>query len=167
MAGDTYKFPMDDPGQEGGVDFSQQKPPPDRNIEPLDAVMQGEDLGPGYQSRWAPQPAQLRNHAQRAEPPVEERVFRNYPVLGDSTVETLPDGTVYDGMRYDPADTNQDGIVSEIERYMAQQQMSPQQRQRQWIEQNVWSKGYTVDMGTGEIVDPQSGQAVGRLPQFE
>lgn len=67
---------------------------------------------------------------------------------------------------YAPEDTNQDGIVSEIERWMFHQQSSPAERMQDWVEQNVWAKGYTVDMGTGEIVDPQRGIAIGRLPDF-
>lgn len=68
---------------------------------------------------------------------------------------------------YAPQDTDQDGIVSQIERYMAYQQMTPDERKRDWIEQNVWQKGYTVDMVTGQILDPEQGTTLGRLPSFE
>lgn len=68
--------------------------------------------------------------------------------------------------QFDPADTNRDGIVDEIERWMAHQRMGPDEIKRDWIEQNVWKRGLTVDQVTGEIVDPHSGQVVGRMPQF-
>lgn len=93
------------------------------------------------------------------------------PPLGPAqtwpAVDPLPDGTMMrSSTTYAPEDTNQDGIVSEIERWMFHQQSSPAERMQDWVEQNVWAKGYTVDMGTGEIVDPQRGIAIGRLPDF-
>jgi hypothetical protein len=71
----------------------------------------------------------------------------------------------YKGPTEQPAEI--DPVHQAILDYQQHQQMSPEDRRQQWIEENVWKRGLTVDMGTGEIVDPESGQPVGRLPNFE
>jgi len=37
---------------------------------------------------------------------------------------------------------------------------------RQWLEDNVYSQGWTADFGTGEIYDPQTDTVKGRIPSF-
>lgn len=73
--------------------------------------------------------------------------------------------------RYQGPNTGQDldgdGIIDAITQYRQHQTMSPEEKQKQWIAENVWKRGMTVDMQTGEIVDPQSEQVIGRLPPFD
>lgn len=156
MEDNTYQYKeekdsipdLDDPSMQHWTDpksyGAETKPPPQRSIEPLDEAMGN---GP---PRNQPVPG-LR--------PIEEIVPRNRAVPGQPIIEGKS--------QYDPADTNKDGIVSEIERYLNHNSMTPEERGKDWVEQNVWAKGYTVDMGTGEIVDPRSNRPVGRLPSFE
>lgn len=35
---------------------------------------------------------------------------------------------------------------------------------KQWLEENVFSKGWTVDAATGEIYDPETDTVKGKLP---
>jgi hypothetical protein len=35
-----------------------------------------------------------------------------------------------------------------------------------WLEENVWSKGWTVNQPTGEIIDGATGEVKGRVPSF-
>ena len=79
-------------------------------------------------------------------------------------MQTMPDDAM--NKRFDPADTNRDGIVDEVERWQAHQRMSPDEIKRRWIEENVWNRGLTIDEANGEIVDPHSGNVVARLPRF-
>lgn len=171
----TFKEPLDYAGQEPApIDYSARKPEPLRNF------VGGVRAAQGYP---VPEAAGLNtqapNRAVQGPRPEEERgrAKRNGAVPGGYPQEYINDDPEqpYDGLvvdppprtTYDPADTNQDGIVSEVERYLAYQQQTPDQRKQAWIEHNVWAKGYTVDAGTGEIVDARTGQAIGVLPKFE
>lgn len=40
------------------------------------------------------------------------------------------------------------------------------QQRDTWIQQNVFSKGLTIDMKTNEIIDPDTGDVVGTIPDF-
>lgn len=39
-------------------------------------------------------------------------------------------------------------------------------QKRAWLDDNVFSKGYSVDGGTNEIIDPDTGDVVGHVPDF-
>ena len=67
---------------------------------------------------------------------------------------------------YSPYDLSRDGVVDEMEQFIAHNRMSVEERQSAWIQENLTPKGYSADLETGEIISPQ-GQVVGRLPSFE
>lgn len=58
-----------------------------------------------------------------------------------------------------------DDVAGAVQQYQQHIQTKPEDRLQLWIKQNLWPKGLSADMSTGEIVDA-SGQVVGRLPDL-
>lgn len=81
------------------------------------------------------------------------------------TLEENPEAFQKVIQRYDPRDTNQDGIVDEIEQYQAFLKQSPEERRINWVHEHLTPRGFSADYETGEIVDTQ-GNVVGTLPSF-
>jgi hypothetical protein len=70
---------------------------------------------------------------------------------------------IYDGPE---GDYDEDGVIIDIERWARDQQLSPEEREQNWIEENLHPQGLSADLVTREIIDPQ-GRVVGRLPDFQ
>jgi len=166
---------LDDPGMGHWTDpnslwYMMPKPPPERNIVPLDEAMAGEQgpLIPGRPS-VAQNPPPPPPESPPAEPTLPSVATPAPSPMPEATPPAWmpPDPATQSQTTYAPEDTDRNGIVTEIERWLFHQQSSPAERADAWIEQNVWSKGYTVDASTGSIIDPESNQVIGQLPAFE
>jgi hypothetical protein len=168
---------LDDPGMEHWTDpnsvFYQGRTNrfiPGQNIVPLDEAMAGTQapLIPGRPS-VAQNPPPPPPEAPPAEPTLPSVATPAPSPMPEATPPAWmpPDPATQSQTTYAPEDTDRNGIVTEIERWLFHQQSNPEERVQEWLEANVWSKGNTADMATGMIIDGQTGQPLGRLPNFE
>lgn len=66
----------------------------------------------------------------------------------------------------DPLPNEQFMPASPADTSMTDPNVGDQDQQDQWLQDNVYSKGWTVDGKTGEIYDPATDSVKGKVPTF-
>lgn len=59
----------------------------------------------------------------------------------------------------------EDDPQADVQRWQQHAMTAPEDRENQWIAENLWPKGLSADKQTREIIGPD-GQVVGQLPDF-
>lgn len=98
--------------------------------------------------------------------PNDPAQYLHTPNIPDVSQENVP-GAGNQAMSYKPGQS-QDYRVEEdpeFQRFLEHQNLSAEEKERQWIQENLFPKGLSADLVTREIVDHQ-GEVVGTLPDF-